>query len=221
MKNTIEIPAEPIILEQKTEQIKEARERAEATVEAVNEFLESFEKLGFGGLDEDQIYQVQSKGLDAYVREQVAGTAPVMVGGLKLSIEKVQQMVELPDLRAQYKALEEMRRFMPYSAHGAKIENGRAVVDEEMMEGVVKRATTYASTEAEKKAWLLLQQITENMATLYNEFRVQPFDSYAPVVRFSVWHGKPQFKIYHSMFLDQVRRGANTANLENRTKAVA
>lgn len=163
----VQIPAEPIQLSQQTHKIDSYRQQAETALELVQHVVTAYNAVGLGELTQQELKRMIQEGPQQLVREKVAGTEPVKVGGLMFAPEKVQALLELPDLGKLSSALSEVQQLQRRDAntsYGPKvldaviIVEGAAVANAEKLRQVELMYTTYAETEAEKDAYLHLKE---------------------------------------------------------------
>ena len=168
MMTKIEIPSEPIQVAQEAQKIDSYRQRAGQALELVQNVATAYNDLGLGELTQLELSYLIKQGPEQLVREKVAGTEPVKVGGLTFSREKVQDLVELPDLRKLENALSSLQEFQrreamapyaPKALAAVAIVEGAAVENTEYLSQVEAGYTTFMSTEAEKEAYLYLKEV--------------------------------------------------------------
>lgn len=179
MNTKIEIPSEPIQLAQDTDKINYYRHRAAQALELVQNVVAEYNALGVGELTQAELTRLIKQGPQQLVREKVAGTEPVKVGGLTFSQEKVQELVELPDLRGlenELSEVQELQRREAMSSHQQRALNsvviveGAAVANAEYLSQVEAGYTTCADTEAEKEAYLYLKEVADILDYLTDKY---------------------------------------------------
>lgn len=167
-----QIPAEKILLSRNEGAVRTfEKEMAELQVAAQAAFL-SFREIGVGDISIAELEQLVKKqtSADELVRTRVAGNTPVSVGGLNLSIEKLRDMVEIPDIRPFEQVLGQLQHIMRPNVnankHKSTVNYFEIAGDEVVLKaGVLERFTdqnsVYAEKEGEKECILIAKQIKD------------------------------------------------------------
>ncbi|RAU81969.1 hypothetical protein [Pontibacter arcticus] len=175
----VEIPSEPIQMAQETDKINSYRQRAGQALQLVQEVVVAYKALELGDLTQAELNRLLKQRPQQLIREKVAGTEPVRIGTLTFSTEKVQELIELPDLRTLEKALSEVQEFQQREArtpYGLKaldsvmIVEGVVVANAEKLNQVEAMYTTYAVTEAEKEAYLYMKEAADILDYLSSKY---------------------------------------------------
>ncbi|WP_242916329.1 hypothetical protein [Pontibacter liquoris] len=178
MKTKIEIPSEPIVLEQAAHHIDGYRQRAGEALERVQKVVAAYKAIGIGELTQAELKRMIKEGPEALVREKIAGTDPVQIGALKLASEKVKQLVEIPDLHELSNELDKVQELQrrearnpgPNALDAVVIVEGMAIANDEQIRRVETGHTTYAETEAEKEAYLYLREVADILDYLTDKY---------------------------------------------------
>lgn len=169
METRITVPQEPIIIERNQKEIDAYTTQAEKTQERLQNVVTAYQSLGLGVPTYQELKQMILQGSEGLIRAKLAGSAPVSIGGLRISTDKLQAMLELPDLSELDKALSYARGF---NEDVIIYNEGIITVNAAAIESYTDSMTTYANTTAEKELYLISVEIQERLQYLQDRYGV-------------------------------------------------
>jgi hypothetical protein len=177
--NEVQIPKGRIVIHREENQIKKFEELARQLEESATSAIAEYQALGLGEITLQQLQACVSGNPEEFVRQKISGNKAVVVGGMVLAAEKVKEMIEIPDLSEFKVSLIRLKnQIRPIQSHSGislsscSIIDGKVVINQEAAENWIESQCQYATTEAEKESFLVIQKIAEALEFLYQKHRI-------------------------------------------------
>ncbi|PRY14356.1 hypothetical protein CLV24_104166 [Pontibacter ummariensis] len=180
----VEIPTEKMVLQRDEREIARLEKNLPAVTAAFNKALAELEKLNVGEFSIEEVVSAinGNKPLERQVRERMA-TGPVTVQGMVFSLEKVREMIEIPNVIPANLALANIRKVIDGIISNAgqslqyvlvvgnfEINGFTATFKQEAIERFVDHHSVYAETDEEKEAAIIFDEIFERVGYLSERY---------------------------------------------------